>query len=201
MLQSMGWQSWTCLVTEQQGRQRNCTPQLSLHLLILPWFPGARWASICLQCGRPGFDPWVGKIPWRRQWHPTPALLPGKSHGQRSLVGYSPWGRKESDTTEWFSLSFFPLGLPLTAVWKIRLSWWPRRWLCPDLLPGSRKSPGEGNGYPLQYSYSCLEDSMDRGAWWDTVHEVEKQTTKWQTLSHVVKYTQKFLIKYLKKNF
>ena len=38
---------------------------------------------------------------WRRQWHPTPVLLPGKSHGWRSLVGYSPWGRKESDTTEW----------------------------------------------------------------------------------------------------
>ena len=37
---------------------------------------------------------------WRRQWHPTPALLPGESHGRRSLVGYSPWGRKESDTTE-----------------------------------------------------------------------------------------------------
>ena len=41
---------------------------------------------------------------WRRQWHPTPVLLPGKSHGQRSLVGYSPWGRKESDTTEWLYL-------------------------------------------------------------------------------------------------
>ena len=39
-------------------------------------------------------------IIWRRQWHPTPVLLPGKSHGQRSLVGYSPWGHKESDTTE-----------------------------------------------------------------------------------------------------
>ena len=40
------------------------------------------------------------EIPWRRKWKPTPALLPGKSHGQRSLEGYSPWGRKESDTTE-----------------------------------------------------------------------------------------------------
>ena len=48
------------------------------------------------------FDPWVGKIPWRRKWQPTPVLLPGKSHEQRSLVGYSPWGRKESDTTERF---------------------------------------------------------------------------------------------------
>ena len=48
----------------------------------------------------PGFDPWIGKIPWRRKWQSTPVLLPGKSHGQRSLVGYSPWGRKESDTAE-----------------------------------------------------------------------------------------------------
>ena len=53
-----------------------------------------------LQCRRPGFDPWVGKIPWRRKWQPTPVLLPGESHGQRSLVGYSPRSRKESDMTE-----------------------------------------------------------------------------------------------------
>ena len=52
----------------------------------------------CLQWGRPGFDPWVGKIPWRRKWQPTPVLLPRKSHGRRSLV---PWGCKELDTTEW----------------------------------------------------------------------------------------------------
>ena len=43
---------------------------------------------------------------WRRQWHPTPVLLPGKSHGQRSLVGYSPWGCKESDMTEWLRFHF-----------------------------------------------------------------------------------------------
>ena len=41
---------------------------------------------------------WVGKIPWRRKWQPTPVFSPGKCHGQRSLVGYSPWGCKESDT-------------------------------------------------------------------------------------------------------
>ena len=39
-----------------------------------------------------GFDPWLGKIPWRRKWQPTPVFLPGESHGQRSLMGYSPWG-------------------------------------------------------------------------------------------------------------
>ena len=49
---------------------------------------------------RPRFNPWVGKISWRREWQPTPVFLPGESHGQRSLAGYSPWGHKESDTTE-----------------------------------------------------------------------------------------------------
>ena len=56
--------------------------------------------SICLQCGRPGFDPWVGKVPWRRKWQSTPVLLPGKAHGWRNLVGYSPWGCKDYDMTE-----------------------------------------------------------------------------------------------------
>ena len=46
------------------------------------------------------FNPWVGKIPWRRKWQPTPVFLPGKFHGQRSLVGYSSWGHEESDKTE-----------------------------------------------------------------------------------------------------
>ena len=46
------------------------------------------------------FDPWVGKIPWSRKWQPAPVFLPGKSHGQRSLVGYSPWGCQESDMTK-----------------------------------------------------------------------------------------------------
>ena len=49
-----------------------------------------RWWSICLLYGRPRFDSWVGKIPWRRKWQPTRVLLPGKSHGQKSLVGYNP---------------------------------------------------------------------------------------------------------------
>ena len=49
---------------------------------------------------RCGFNPWVRKIPWRRTWPPNPEFLPGESHGQRSLVGCSPWGCKESDMTE-----------------------------------------------------------------------------------------------------
>ena len=53
---------------------------------------------------RPRFSSWVGKIPWRRKWQPTPILLPGKFHGRKSLVGYSPWGLEESDTTQQLTL-------------------------------------------------------------------------------------------------
>ena len=52
------------------------------------------------RCKRREFDPWVRKIPWRKAWQSTPVFLPGESHGQRSLVGYDPWGHKEWDTTK-----------------------------------------------------------------------------------------------------
>ena len=81
---------------------------------------------------------------WRRKWQPTPVLLPGNFHGWRSLVGYSPWGCKESDTTERLHfLSIIPFG--------------------------------EENGNPVQCS--CLENPMDRGAWWAAVYGVAKSRT------------------------
>ena len=49
----------------------------------------------CRRCRRHGFDPWVGKIPWRRKWQRSPIFLTGESHGQRSLVDCSPWGHKD----------------------------------------------------------------------------------------------------------
>ena len=57
-------------------------------------------ACQCRRLKKHGFNPWIGKIPWRRAWQPTPVFLPRESLGQRSLVGYSPRGHKESDTTE-----------------------------------------------------------------------------------------------------
>ena len=59
---------------------------------------------------------WVGKILWRRKWQPTPVFLPGESHGQRNLVGYSPWGRKESDMTEWLSHTHTLVITPRTTL-------------------------------------------------------------------------------------
>ena len=68
---------------------------------LLRWLSGKESACLCRRCKRPGFDPWVGKISWRKKWKPTPVFLPGEVHGQRRLAGYySPWGRKESDMTE-----------------------------------------------------------------------------------------------------
>ena len=61
---------------------------------------GKEPACQCRRHKRGGFDPWVGKIPWRKAWQPTPVFLPRESHRQRSLEGYCPWGHKESDTTE-----------------------------------------------------------------------------------------------------
>ena len=71
-----------------------------------------RWHSSkesACQYRRPGFDPRVGKIPWRRKWQPTPVFLLGEFHGQRILTEYSPWGHKQSDTTEQLSLSLSSL--------------------------------------------------------------------------------------------
>ena len=75
---------------------------MGIHLsILLPWVSlVAQLVRIHLPCGRPGFDPWVGKIPWKRETLPTPVFRPGEFHGL-----YSPWGRKESDTTERLSLS------------------------------------------------------------------------------------------------
>ena len=66
------------------------------------WLSGKEFTCQCRRHRRLRFDPWVRKLPWRREWLPTPVVLPGKSHGQRSLVGYSPWDRKESDTIEYW---------------------------------------------------------------------------------------------------
>ena len=88
-----------------------CSPAptiVKLCFFFLWGFPGGSDGKrICLQFGRPRFHPLVRKIPWRREWQPTPVFLPGESHGQRSLMGYSlqrDWDCKE---TERLTLSRF----------------------------------------------------------------------------------------------
>ena len=79
---------------------------LSVILNVWPVSPGSRWlggkesASQCKRLKRRGFNPWAGKVCWKRKWQPTPVFLPREPHGQKSLLGYSSWGQKASDTTE-----------------------------------------------------------------------------------------------------
>ena len=89
------------------GLSKKLAPGSVRLLRCPPGFPGHASGKepACQRRGhkRCGFHPWVRKIPWRRAWEATPVFLPGESHRKRSLAGYSPWGRKESDTTEWHS--------------------------------------------------------------------------------------------------
>ena len=75
------------------------------------------------QSSRGGFYPWFRKIPWRRRWQPPPVFLPGESHGQRSLVGYSPRGDKESDMTEHSRHTYTQRNIILAIIKSIHWSW------------------------------------------------------------------------------
>ena len=86
-------ESWFCL----RQQFSNLLVSRLLKIGLPTWYGGkesACNAGDCPKCRRLGFDPWVRKILWRRKWQPTPVFLPGKSHGQRSLGGYSPRGRR-----------------------------------------------------------------------------------------------------------
>ena len=89
---------------------------LSVLELQNVWASLVAWMVKCLPTIRETwFNPWVGKITWRRKWQPASVFMPGKSNGLRSLVGYSPWGCKESDMTEWLlftSLHSFMIPVP-----------------------------------------------------------------------------------------
>ena len=101
---------WLDLIAVQ-GTLKNLLQHHSLKASVLQHlaFFGSEGKASAFNAGRSGFDPWVRKILRRRKWQPTPVPLPGKSHRRRSPAGYSPWGHKESDTTErfHFTLAFF----------------------------------------------------------------------------------------------
>ena len=119
---SPGWGRWSLAIS---------------YFTIHPrWLSGKASTCQCTRHKRWGFDPWGQKIPWRRKWQPTPVFLPGKSHGQRSIMGYSPWGCKESDTTEWLRArvhththththTYFLKGLNCRYVQRFKHLWKP----------------------------------------------------------------------------
>ena len=131
---------------------------ISLNIILSPWFDtsliinnkyllislyssflgGANGKEPACQCRkhkRHGFNPWVGKISWRRKWQPTPVFLPGESHEQRSLAGYSLWYHKESDMTEYTQTVILVTKPPpppqehhdLTMTWPQEQRLWPQK--------------------------------------------------------------------------
>ena len=95
------WTKWI-LLNGKVKRTWNLYPHVDPFCLNMPqypyglprWFSGKESTCQCRRCMRHKFDPWVGKIPWRRKWQPAPVFLSGESHGQRNLAGYSPWSLK-----------------------------------------------------------------------------------------------------------
>ena len=144
------------------------------------------------------FDPWFGKIPWRREWQPTPVFLPGEFHGQRSLAGYIQWGPKELDTTEQLTFTFFSLSPK--AIYSCCLVSMVGDWFqdppvdakirgCSSLMVGSPYKQLHINGFnqlqfygsPLQCS--CLENPRESGAWWAAIYGVTQSWTQLKWLS------------------
>ena len=136
-----------------------------LHWCSLLWLPG--WLSSkesACNAGDMGSIPGLERSPG--EGNGNSVFLLGKSHGQRSLAGYSPWCCKESDMTYWLNKSFY-------NFWNV-IHWGFHQ--CRRSIPYSGRSPGKWNGNPLQYS--CLGNPMDRGVLQVVVHRVAKSRTR-----------------------
>ena len=161
-----------------------CLP-LKETLMFTLGFPGSSDGkeSAC-SAGDPGSIPgW--EDPLKNAMAAHSSILAWKIHGWRNLAGYSPWGCKESDTTEWlhFLSSFLCLHWAFQVALVVKNS--PANTgdardsgLIPGLgrSPGWGRSPGLGNGNPFQYS--CVENPMGRGTWWGTVNVDSKNWTQ-----------------------
>ena len=138
----------------------------------LPWQLGDKEPNC--QRRRCGFNPYVGKIPWRRKWDPTPVFLPGKSHGQRNPVGFSPWGHKEWDMTYWFfcrSLAGIFYSTLVSGFQKNNNNKNPRSFKdCKGLTLGSHiatlSSPSTDQSKPKAGPNSTGRE-IDSNSWWE----------------------------------
>ena len=117
---------------------------------------------------KPGFNPFVGKIPWRREWQPTPVC--GLENSMNCII------HGVTNCQSWLSNFHFSPILIGTTSWGFPASIIGKESDSnagdPGSIPGLGKSSREGIGYPLQYSY--LENALDRGSWWATKHQTRQ---------------------------
>ena len=143
--------------------------QFILFLMCIG-FP--RWLSgkeSTYQCRRRGFDPWSRKIPWRRKWQPTPVFWPENPHGQRTLAGYSPWGRKKvrHDLATTKSIAWDSYGLIKNLFCSTATATAKSRQSCPTLcdpiddrptrLLRPWDSPGKNTGVGCHFLLQCMK--------------------------------------------
>ena len=101
-------------VAQSRTRLKQLNSSNSKHSELPRWLSGKEFTCQWGRHRRHWFDSWVGKIPWRKKWQPAPVFLPGKSHGQRRLAGYSLWCCEESDMFEWLNTQRSFLSHPKT---------------------------------------------------------------------------------------
>ena len=156
------------------------------HALKFSFCFWLRWLKKnCLQCRRPRSDPWVRKTPWRRKRHPAPVPLPGEFHGQRSLVGYSLWDCKESETTDWQTHFTWGKQLPWGELGAILLkgedTWRERHWRTrqnESREAADRWGKHLGSSSPADGSAECCCWSEGANATWKCLH-TEPSPNSW----------------------
>ena len=122
--------------------------------LLCPWDGSGKSAQVSCHCllwrhRRHSLNSWVGKIPWRRRWQSIPGFLPEKSHGQRSLTGYSPWGHTELDMTERLNHRYPPSTFHTLKIQSQRKQAWG---LCYSVyIPASFKVTSYFFNYTCEY--------------------------------------------------
>ena len=165
--------------------------------------------SAC-QCRRHGLDPWVKKIPWRRKWKSTPVFLPGKSHGQRSLAGYSPWGHKRVGHDLTTKQQHFYHGAGRHIFWKSppNTANFPLHVISPDWFPwtplDARKAQKQGSStfWPSGEVGSSLTQKDEGAGHWlgsqqclvQKLHLIVFYCCLLLCIYHLLIYTQGWLI-------